>query len=43
MNEMVCPVQTEDCYISECDNCPTTQLAHILTEHIESDLDKECS
>ena len=42
MNEMVCPVQTGDCYISECDNCPTRQLADILTEHIQSDLDEEC-
>ena len=43
MNEMVCLVQTEDCYISECDNCPTTQLSDILTEYIESDHDEECS
>ena len=40
---MVCPVQTENCYIGECNNCPTTQLANILTEHIESNLDEECS
>ena len=40
---MVCPAQTENCYIGECNNCPTTQLANILTEHIESNLDEECS
>ena len=43
IHEMVCPVQTENCYIGECNNCPTTQLANILTEHIESNLDEECS
>ena len=43
MNEMICPMQTENCYIGKCSNCPTTQLVNILTEHIESDLDEECS
>ena len=33
----------ENCYIGECNNCSTTQLANILTEYIESDLDEECS
>ena len=36
-------MQTENCYIGECNNCPTTQLENSFTEYIESDLDKECS
>jgi hypothetical protein len=43
VRRMVCSVETEDCYIGECDNCPTAQLANILTEHIEMDFDEECS
>ena len=43
VNEMICPMQTENCYIGECNNCPTTQLANILTEYIESDLHEDCS
>ena len=43
VRRMVCSVETEDCYIGECDNCPTAQLTNILTEHIETDLDEECS
>ena len=36
-------MQTENCYIGQCNNCPTTQLVNILTKYIESDLDEECS
>ena len=43
VNKIICRMQTENCYIGDCNNCPTTQLANIFTEYIESDIDKECS
>lgn len=43
IDRMVCSISTEDCYISECDSCPTMNLIEILTEHTQRDLDEECS
>lgn len=43
IDQMVCSVKTEDCYIGECDDCPTISLTEILTKHIQCDLDEECS
>lgn len=43
ITRMVCPVEHEECFIGECDNCPIEDLTDILTRNNVMDCDEECS
>ena len=42
ITQLVCTAQQEECFIGECDNCPTEKLMNILTQNNAMDLDEEC-
>ena len=42
ITQFVCTVQQEECFIGECDNCPTEKLMNIVTQNNAMDLDEEC-
>ena len=44
VSRMVCSIETENCYVGECEQFPsTTQLRTILIEEIRVDFDDDCS
>ena len=43
ITRMVCTTQREECFIGECDNCPTETLIDTLTHNNAIDHDEECT
>ena len=43
ITRMVCTSQREECFIGECDNCPTETLIDTLTHNNAIDHDEECA